>query len=108
MWKGVAPAEGIRKEHEKIDLRHDTMALQRLKDAAEKAKCDLSVRESAEINLPFIASDAEGPRHLNYELTRKYYLAIGYVPLEEMKELWPGNPFHIFVKYLDAGAPCAN
>jgi molecular chaperone DnaK len=57
-------------ETEGIDLRGDTMALQRLKDAAEKAKCDLSVRESAEINLPFVASDAEGPRHLNYELTR--------------------------------------
>ncbi len=47
------------------------MALQRLKDAAEKAKCDLSMRDAVEINLPFIASDAEGPRHLNYELTRE-------------------------------------
>ena len=56
---------------EGIDLRTDTMALQRLKDAAEKAKCDLSQREMTEINLPFIASDAEGPRHLNYELTRE-------------------------------------
>jgi molecular chaperone DnaK len=54
-----------------IDLRTDTMALQRLKDAAEKAKCDLSLRDSTEINLPFIASDAEGPRHLNYQLTRE-------------------------------------
>jgi len=58
-------------ETESIDLREDTMALQRLKDAAEKAKCDLSLRETAEISLPFIASDAEGPRHLNYELTRE-------------------------------------
>jgi molecular chaperone DnaK len=57
-------------ETEGIDLRSDTMALQRLKDAAEKAKCDLSVRETTEINLPFIASDSEGPRHLNYELNR--------------------------------------
>jgi molecular chaperone DnaK len=57
-------------ENEGIDLRSDTMALQRLKDAAEKAKCDLSLRDAAEINLPFIASDSEGPRHLNYELTR--------------------------------------
>jgi molecular chaperone DnaK len=56
---------------EGIDLRTDTMALQRLKDAAEKAKCDLSMRESTEINLPFIASDSQGPRHLNYELTRE-------------------------------------
>ena len=54
-----------------IDLRTDTMALQRLKDAAEKAKCDLSLRDSTEINLPFIASDAEGPKHLNYSLTRE-------------------------------------
>ncbi len=54
-----------------IDLLTDTMALQRLKDAPEKAKCDLSLRESTEINLPFIASDAEGPRHLNYNLTRE-------------------------------------
>ncbi len=53
-----------------IDLRQDTMALQRLKDAAEKAKCDLSQRETTEINLPFIASDANGPRHLSIELTR--------------------------------------
>ena len=58
-------------ETEGIDLRADTMALQRLKDAAEKAKCDLSVRESTEINLPFIASDDNGPRHLTYELTRE-------------------------------------
>ncbi|MFP6624686.1 MAG: molecular chaperone DnaK [Myxococcota bacterium] len=54
-----------------IDLRSDTMALQRLKDAAEKAKCDLSLRDSTEINLPFIASDAEAPKHLNYTLTRE-------------------------------------
>ncbi len=58
-------------ETEGMDLRGDTMALQRLKDASEKAKCDLSMREMVEINLPFIASDAEGPRHLNYELTRE-------------------------------------
>ena len=57
-------------ESEGIDLRSDTMALQRLKDAAEKAKCDLSLRERTEINLPFIASDPEGPRHLNCEMDR--------------------------------------
>jgi molecular chaperone DnaK len=56
------------RETENIDLRKDTMALQRLKDAAEKAKCDLSASQSTEINLPFIASDAQGPRHLNYVL----------------------------------------
>ena len=58
-------------ESDGIDLRSDTMALQRLKDAAEKAKCDLSQRESTEINLPFIASDANGPRHLSIELSRE-------------------------------------
>ncbi len=57
-------------EAEGIDLRSDSMALQRLKDAAEKAKCDLSARTSTEINLPFIASDASGPRHLSLELGR--------------------------------------
>jgi molecular chaperone DnaK len=54
-----------------IDLRPDAMALQRLKDAAEKAKCDLSQREMVEINLPFIASDSNGPRHLSIEFTRE-------------------------------------
>ena len=55
---------------EGIDLREDVMALQRLRDAAEKAKCDLSVSESTEVNLPFIASGATGPRHLSIELER--------------------------------------
>jgi molecular chaperone DnaK len=58
-------------EAEGIDLRADAMALQRLKDAAEKAKCDLSTRDVTEINLPFVASDSRGPRHLNIELTRQ-------------------------------------
>jgi len=58
-------------ENEGVDLRSDTMALQRLKDAAEKAKCDLSQRDATEINLPFIASDDQGPRHLNVSLTRE-------------------------------------
>jgi molecular chaperone DnaK len=57
-------------EQEGIDLRKDPMALQRLKDAAEKAKCDLSSRTTTEVNLPFIASDASGPRHLSLTLDR--------------------------------------
>jgi len=57
-------------DNEAIDLSVDTMAMQRLKDAAEKAKCDLSSRDVTEINLPFIATDERGPRHLNVELTR--------------------------------------
>ena len=55
---------------EGIDLRGDPMALQRLKDAAEKAKCDLSTREATEINLPFIANSEAGPKHLNLEFAR--------------------------------------
>ena len=53
-----------------IDLRRDPMALQRLKDAAENAKKELSAAQQAEINLPFITADATGPTHLHYTLTR--------------------------------------
>ena len=53
-----------------IDLRKDTMALQRLKEAAEKAKCELSSAMQTDINLPFITADASGPKHLNMPLTR--------------------------------------
>jgi molecular chaperone DnaK len=58
------------RESEGIDLASDAMALQRLKDAAEKAKCDLSSREQVEVNLPFIATGEEGPVHLSVELSR--------------------------------------
>lgn len=53
-----------------IDLRKDTMALQRLKEAAEKAKCELSSAMQTDVNLPFITADASGPKHLNMPLTR--------------------------------------
>ena len=53
-----------------IDLRRDPMALQRLKEAAENAKKELSSAQQADINLPFITADATGPKHLNYTLTR--------------------------------------
>ncbi len=53
-----------------IDLRKDPMALQRLKEGAEKAKCELSSAVTTDINLPFITADASGPKHLNYTLTR--------------------------------------
>jgi molecular chaperone DnaK len=56
---------------EGLDLRNDAMALQRLKDAAEKAKCDLSAMQTTEVNLPFIANDADGPRHLNLTVERE-------------------------------------
>ena len=58
------------KEEAGIDLRNDAMALQRLKDAAEKAKCELSSAGQTEIALPFITADATGPKHLNRTLTR--------------------------------------
>src|SRR5207247_9281383 len=52
------------------DLRRDRMALQRLKEAAEKAKCELSSSMETDINLPFITADQQGPKHLNIKLTR--------------------------------------
>ena len=62
-------ADSFQKEHG-IDLRNDKMALQRLKDAAEKAKIELSGTMSANINLPFITADQNGPVHLDMTLTR--------------------------------------
>jgi molecular chaperone DnaK len=62
-------AEEFKKEHG-VDLRNDKMALQRLKEAAEKAKCELSSNLETEINLPFITADASGPKHLTMSLTR--------------------------------------
>ncbi|MBD3334873.1 MAG: molecular chaperone DnaK [Candidatus Eisenbacteria bacterium] len=58
------------KKNEGVDLRKDHMALQRLKEAAEKAKCELSSTSQTEINLPYITADAGGPKHLNMTLTR--------------------------------------
>ena len=58
------------KKENGIDLRKDPMALQRLKEEAEKAKIALSSTQSVEINLPFITADASGPKHLNLQLTR--------------------------------------
>lgn len=62
-------AEGFKKEHG-VDLRSDSVALQRLKETAEKAKIELSSAQRTTINLPFITSDAAGPKHLNMELSR--------------------------------------
>ena len=58
------------KKDQGIDLRSDKMALQRLKEAAEKAKCELSGSMETDINLPFITADATGPKHLTLKLTR--------------------------------------
>jgi molecular chaperone DnaK len=62
-------ADEFRKE-QGIDLRQDRMALQRLKEAAEKAKIELSTTQQTDINLPFITADASGPKHLNTTLAR--------------------------------------
>jgi len=56
-----------------IDLRQDRLALQRLKEVAERAKCDLSTTNESTINLPFIAADATGPKHFNKTLTREQF-----------------------------------
>jgi len=61
--------DGFKKENG-IDLKNDQMALQRLKEAAEKAKCELSSSLETEVNLPFITADASGPKHLTVTLTR--------------------------------------
>jgi molecular chaperone DnaK len=58
------------KKSDGIDLRQDRMALQRLREASEKAKCEVSTSQSSDINLPFITADASGPKHLNITLTR--------------------------------------
>jgi len=58
------------KKDQGIDLRSDKMALQRLKEAAEKAKCELSSSMETDINLPFITADASGPKHMNLKLSR--------------------------------------
>ena len=58
------------KKDQGIDLRKDRMALQRLKEAAEHAKIELSSSQETEINLPFITADANGPKHLVMKLTR--------------------------------------
>jgi molecular chaperone DnaK len=58
------------KKQEGIDLRQDRMALQRLKEAAEKAKIELSSTQQTEVNLPFVTADASGPKHMNVTLSR--------------------------------------
>jgi molecular chaperone DnaK len=62
-------ADEFKKDHG-IDLHNDPLALQRLKDAAEKAKIELSSAQQTEVNLPYITADASGPKHLNIKVTR--------------------------------------
>ena len=69
-------ADKFAKDNGGIDLRKDKMALQRLKEAAEKAMMELSSTTQANINLPFITADATGPKHLDYTLTRAEFESI--------------------------------
>jgi len=64
------------KKKEGIDLRQDPMALQRLKEAAEKAKCELSTQMETTVNLPFITADQHGPKHMNITITRSKFEAL--------------------------------
>jgi hypothetical protein len=58
------------RQEQGIDLSNDKLAVQRLREAAEKAKCELSSTATTEINLPFITADASGPKHMQVSLTR--------------------------------------
>ncbi len=73
------------KKSEGIDLRNDKQAMQRLKEAAEKAKCELSSVVQTNINLPFITADATGPKHLDINLTRAKFEELSHDLLERCK-----------------------
>jgi molecular chaperone DnaK len=73
------------KKDQGIDLRSDKMALQRLKEAAEKAKMELSTSMETDVNLPFITADASGPKHLNMRLTRAKLEALVTDLLEKLE-----------------------
>lgn len=77
--------DSFRQEHG-IDLRNDKMALQRLRDAAEKAKIELSGVQSTEINQPFITMDASGPKHLSMTLTRAKLESLTHDLIERTRE----------------------
>jgi len=74
------------KKTEGIDLREDPMAHQRLKEAGEKAKCELSAQLETTVNLPFITADAGGPKHLQITITRSKFEALAAPVLEKLKE----------------------
>jgi len=73
------------KKKEGIDLRSDPMAHQRLKEAAEKAKCELSTQMETTINLPFITADATGPKHLQMTLTRSKFESLCEAVFDRLK-----------------------
>ena len=74
------------KKQEGIDLKSDKQAMQRIKEAAEKAKCELSSVVETTINLPFITADANGPKHLDLSLTRAKFEELSYDLLERCKK----------------------
>ncbi|MBN1974555.1 MAG: molecular chaperone DnaK [Sedimentisphaerales bacterium] len=74
------------KKTEGIDLRSDPMAHQRLKEAAEKAKCELSTQVESTVNLPFITADASGPKHLQITLTRSKFESLCEPVFERLKD----------------------
>ncbi len=84
------------KKEQGIDLREDRQALQRLREAAEKAKIELSTVTEAEVNLPFITADASGPKHLQVKITRAKFEQLSEDLVERVKK-----PFHAVLK--DAG-----
>ena len=74
------------KKTEGIDLRQDPMSHQRLKEAAEKAKCELSTQVESVVNLPFITADASGPKHLNITITRSKFEALAESTFERLRQ----------------------
>ena len=74
------------KKTEGIDLRGDPMAHQRLKEAAEKAKCELSTQLETTVNLPFITADASGPKHLQITISRSKFESLAEPIFERLKE----------------------
>ncbi len=78
-------AEEFRKA-EGIDIRNDAMALQRLKEAAEKAKCELSSAQETSVNLPFITADENGPKHLQMTITRAMFESLIAKLLDRVKQ----------------------
>ncbi|HEY4606704.1 MAG TPA: molecular chaperone DnaK [Acidimicrobiia bacterium] len=89
--------EGVKNDHG-VDLAKDRMALQRLKEAAEKAKIELSTVSETEVNLPFITATSEGPLHLQRKLTRSEFQKLSEELLERTK-----RPFEQAIK--DSGIP---
>ena len=81
------------KKDQGIDIRNDKMALQRLKEAAEKAKMELSTSMETDVNLPFITADAGGPKHLNIKITRAKLEALTSALLDKLE-----NPCRIALK----------